>query len=163
MTREEVKDCLKLIQANYENYHPSDLKITLNLWAESFKDDPAEKVQAAVWSIIQTSTSNFAPKIGQVRQMMMDREPVQAMNEAEAWTLVYNAVCNSGYYANEEFNKLPADVRRAMAMLPERMRIPEKPAPVAAIESKETRSYGESASPKYVAELLRRWRDDSEG
>lgn len=114
MNREEAKDCLKLIQANYENFRPADMTITLNLWAESFKDDPAEVVKDAIWAIIQTSTSDFAPKIGQVRQMMVNRTVPQIMNEAEAWNLVYNALCNSNYHANEEYNKLPEEIRRAV-------------------------------------------------
>lgn len=114
MTREETRDCLKLIQANYENFHPADMTLTLNLWAESFASDPVEKVTAAIWSIIQTSTSNFAPNIGQIRKMMADRNPSNIPNESQAWELVYEALSNSNYHANEEFNKLPADIRRAV-------------------------------------------------
>lgn len=114
MTREEVRDCLKLIQANYENFRPVDMTVTLNLWHESFRDDPVEIVRAAVWAIIQTSTSDFAPKIGQVREKMLALSENQPMNESEAWALVEKAISNGIYGANEEYNKLPEDVKRSV-------------------------------------------------
>ena len=114
MTRDEVKDCLKLIQANYQTFKPADLTVTVNLWHESFKDDPAEAVRAAIWAIIQTSTSDFAPMIGQVREKMLSLSADQPMNEAEAWALVEKAIGNGIYGAGEEYNKLPEDVKRAV-------------------------------------------------
>ena len=113
MQRDEMRECLKLIQANYENWHPSDMGVTLNLWTESFKDDPAEEVRAAIWAIIQTSTSDFAPKVGQVREKMMSLKSNEP-TDAEAWVKVYNALCNSNYHAESAFRALPPDVQRAV-------------------------------------------------
>ena len=113
MTRDEMRECLKLIQANYENWRPADMGVTLNLWTESFKDDPAELVKAAIWAIIQTSTSDFAPKVGQVRAKMQSMQSVEE-TDAEAWVKVYQAVCDANYHAEQRFNELPADIRRAV-------------------------------------------------
>lgn len=114
MTREDAKNCLKLIQANYENFRPVDMTVTLDLWYASFKDDPAAQVRAAIWAIIQTSTSDFAPKIGQVREKMLSLSEEHPLNESEAWALVEKAIGNGLYGANEEYNKLPDDVKRAV-------------------------------------------------
>ena len=114
MTREEMRDCLKLIQANYENWKPADLSVTLNLWTESFKDDPAELVKAAIWAIIQTSTSDFAPKIGQVRAKMLSLQNVNEITDSQAWVQVYNALCDANYHAESRYNELPDDIRRAV-------------------------------------------------
>lgn len=114
MTKTDAGKVLMILADNYDSFKPQDKAAKINLWAEAFHDDNAEDVMRAVWAVITTDPSEFAPTVGKVRCMMNDMKPSNVMNESAAWCLVYEALCNSNYHANEEFNKLPADVRRAV-------------------------------------------------
>lgn len=115
MTRDETIKILMIIQAAYPNYKPPDKTVAVNVWSEMLSDIPYEQVSVAVKAYIQTDTSGFAPSIGNIRekvQFIFSEE--DDLNESAAWAIVWRAICNSGYHAEEEYNKLPAIVQRAV-------------------------------------------------
>ena len=115
MTRDETIKILMVIQAAYPNYKPPDKTVAVNVWAEMLSDIPYEKVSAAVKLYIQTDTSGFAPSVGDVRERVCDIFAKEDdLNETAAWSVVWKAICNSGYHAEEEFAKLPQVVQRAV-------------------------------------------------
>lgn len=115
MTRDETIKILMIIQAAYPNYKPPDKTVAVNVWSEMLSDIPYEQVSVAVKAYIQTDTSGFAPSIGNIRekvQFIFSEE--DDLNENAAWAIVWRAICNSGYHAEEEYNKLPPAVQRAV-------------------------------------------------
>lgn len=115
MTRDETIKILMIIQAAYPNYKPPDKTVAVNVWSEMLSDIPYEQVSIAVKAYIQTDTSGFAPSIGNIRekvQFIFSEE--DDLNESAAWEIVWRAICNSGYHAEEEYNKLPPIVQRAV-------------------------------------------------
>lgn len=114
MTRDETIKILMVIQAAYPNFKPPDKTVAVNLWHEMLSDYPYEKVSVAVKAYIRTDRSGFAPGIGAVVDIMQSLFGDQEKSEAEAWELVLKAVGNSGYNAEEEFQKLPEILKRVV-------------------------------------------------
>ena len=117
MKLEETRQILKILKTHYpQSFRNWDIKQSqdfLNLWAEAFKDEPVGLVATAVKSIIYSDTREFAPNIGQVKAMIHKLSTVNnSLTEQEAWNLVYKALENSGYHAEEEFKKLPPTVQK---------------------------------------------------
>lgn len=115
MTRDETIKILMVIQAAYPNYKPQDKTVAVNVWTEMLSDIPYEQVSTAVKAYIQTDTSGFAPSIGDVREKVRDIfSKENDLNETAAWSIVWKAICNSGYHAEEEFAKLPPVIQRSV-------------------------------------------------
>ena len=115
MTREETQKVLMAIATSYPAYKiPNERKTaTVDLWHEMLEDLTYEEVSKALKVFISTDTKGFAPSIGQIRAAVRSYDQ-EDMTDSEAWSLVYNALCNSNYNAAEEYNKLPPDVRRSV-------------------------------------------------
>lgn len=103
-----------VMQASYPNFRVSDKELTIKTWTGMLSDLSYEQVSKALQYFISTDTNGFAPSIGQIRASVQMTEPADGINESQAWAMVYNALCNSNYHAQEEFNRLPEDVRRAV-------------------------------------------------
>ena len=115
MTRDETIKILMVIQAAYPNYKPQDKTVAVNVWTEMLSDIPYEKVSTAVKAYIQTDTSGFAPSVGDVREKVRNIfAKKDELNETAAWSLVWKAICNSGYHSEEEFAKLPPIIQRTV-------------------------------------------------
>lgn len=118
MDREESKKILMVIQVSYPNWHPVDLTMAINTWHLMLEEYQYREVEAALKAFILTDTSGFAPTIGQLVEKIHNlRKKMNVKNdisELEAWSLVYKAICNSNYHAEEEFEKLPPAVQKAV-------------------------------------------------
>lgn len=114
MTREETQKILAAIQTAYPGYKVEDKKYAVDLWTEMLSDLTYEQVSIALRYFISTDTKGFAPSIGQLRAKANVGQQESMITDSEAWDMVYNALCNSNYHAEEEYNKLPTDVRHAV-------------------------------------------------
>ena len=118
MTKKEAFQLLTIMQANYPDsfrgMSDEGLKAKVALWADSFADTPFEVVAQAVRKFIQTDTSEFMPNIGKINKMLHSEDKETAMTAEDAFRLVEKALKNSGYHAQEEFNKLPPLVQKAV-------------------------------------------------
>ena len=116
MTREETKKILMAMQVLYRNFRVDDeLKTaTVDMWTEMLSDLSYEQVSQAVKEFAQTDTKGFPPTVGQIRANVAGHRTVDLMGEGRAWELVYQALQNGYYGAEEEFNKLPEDCRSAL-------------------------------------------------
>lgn len=113
MTTDGVIDTLRIISANYDNFKPPNMQDTVKLWLSAFKNFSNETVQNAVQQFIFTDTKGFAPKIGQIVDIIFS-DGREMMSEVEAWGCVSRALRNSTYGAEEEFKKLPESVKRVV-------------------------------------------------
>lgn len=119
MKFEEVKDILTILRVNYpntfRNMEKEDMKAYLNLWAEAFKEDPAEMVVKAVKSIIYADTREFAPNIGQVKSEMFKFYKDAQTDVNDAWQIVLrNAKCDIAQ-ARKNYEALPANIQKVIS------------------------------------------------
>ena len=117
MTEKQVTDILNVLKISFpQSFHNWGQEQIIGykaLWVEMFKDDDARLVVNAVKSLIGTSTSSFAPTIGQIKNKMHSLTTVNTeVSSLEAWEVVRKAISRSGWYAEEEFEKLPDDLKR---------------------------------------------------
>lgn len=115
MTREDFKILAKAINTMWPDTIFS--QASFDLWYGSLSDMSYEQASFALQRYI--STSEFAPKPASLRKQVA--QCIYNVTPQEAWSMVYKAICNSSYYAEEEFAKLPPDVQRAVGG-PERLR-----------------------------------------
>lgn len=121
MTRDETLKILMTIQAAYPSYKVPDKTVTANLWFRMLKDYTYIQVEAALDTYIRTNKSGFAPSIGEIIDILHMLFGEEDANEAEAWGLMWRAVKNSIYHAEEEFNKLPEAIQKT-AVSPARLK-----------------------------------------
>ena len=110
MTREETKILIRTIKTAYPNYRPEDMTETVDLWSVMLSETKYKEAAAALAKYIATDRTGFAPSIGQ----LLAKRQEEAMDPLTAWALVAKAIRRSAYYAEEEFEKLPPTVRKAI-------------------------------------------------
>ncbi|MCD7724904.1 MAG: hypothetical protein LUI12_05040 [Clostridiales bacterium] len=114
MTREQIQDFLAMIQATYPNFNPPNKTAAVNAWKLALEEYEEDEVHVAFKLYMQTNASGFAPVPGQIIDKIHTMTTPQELNEMEAWSLVANAIRNSGYNSVEEFAKLPPTVQKAV-------------------------------------------------
>lgn len=114
MTREETQGILMSIQAAYQNYRAPDKTIAVNTWYKMLSEYTYNQVSAGLKAYILSDTSGFAPSIGQIIDKIHSMSGQEEFSEMEAWALVSKAIRNSGYNSQEEFEKLPPLVQKAV-------------------------------------------------
>lgn len=116
MDRLETAEILTVLKAAYQQFYnglsAEDANGIVDLWAEMFKDEPAAVVAVAVKAMIASRTNTFPPNIGEVKAQIVKMQAPQEMTATEAWALVYKAIANSGYCAQEEYDRLPKTLQR---------------------------------------------------
>lgn len=116
MTRDEMKEVLIMMQATYPKWQPESLTATIDAWYALFRDYQKIAVDAALNTYIKTSDSAFAPSASQIMGIIRtaNSKPLGVMTSQEAWDLVNRASQRALYYAEEEFEKLPPLVQKAV-------------------------------------------------
>ena len=115
MTRDETKKLVMTISAAFPNYKPDvPMSIVIDLWATQLEDCPYEVAMKALSDYIRSDTKGFAPSVGQIVSAISAQAHKNDLSDAEAWALVSRAASKAGYYAEEEFNKLPLLVQKAI-------------------------------------------------
>lgn len=116
MNRSETKEVVMAIYNLYPNWKPSDLSFTVDTWNVFLSEYDKKEVQVALATYVKSNTSGFAPSVGQLIQLLpsLIKKEESLLNEAEAWCLVRKAIRKSSYYADEEFQKLPSEIQKAV-------------------------------------------------
>lgn len=115
MTRDETINILMSVQAAYPNFRVPDKTIAVNTWYSLLEEYTYEQVNSAVKRYIQTNKSGFAPSIGQIIDQICVMYSNNDANEIAAWGVVLKALRNSTYHSEEEFNKLPLVIQKAVS------------------------------------------------
>lgn len=107
MTKEEFKVIIKAMKAVYTDPKFLPDADAYNVWFALLGDLPYEQVNLAVQKYMLTE--KFPPTIADIRSKATElvEDVDNSMTELQAWSLVKKAICNSGYHAQEEFDKLP--------------------------------------------------------
>lgn len=121
MTREETVKIIRIMVDSYPNYKPNDISETVDVWHMMLEEYSYQEVSVALKAYILSDESGFAPSIGKLVSKIHTITAPQELNEMEAWSLVYKAICNSTYNSVSEFEKLPLLVQKAVG-LPDSLR-----------------------------------------
>ena len=112
MERDKFAILVKAMKAVYSDPKFITDQDAFNVWYELLKDIPYELCQAAIHRYM--STNKFPPTIADIRQLATEIVTPEQMNEGEAWSKVYKAICNSTYNSAAEFEKLPKECQKAV-------------------------------------------------
>jgi len=116
MTKNDTAKVMAILATAYPQFYAKQSKeekvAAVSLWADLFADDDPSIVLAAVKSHIATDTKGYPPVIGQIKEQVVKLTQPKQMTEQEAWSLVYRAICNSGYHAQTEYDALPPLLQR---------------------------------------------------
>lgn len=127
MTTQETAKIIYVIKATYPNsfqkYTTKDLENMIAAWSSVMEDYVYELVSAGLKSYLASDTKGFPPSPGQVIDFIskITTPPQDNLTIDEAWSYVVNAICNSGYNAAEEYEKLP-DICKKIVVNPARLR-----------------------------------------
>lgn len=124
MTKEEIRELLVLLRELYPQsfvHHTAEgTQLIFQVWCETFKNENAKLVHAAVMKLIQNNKTNFAPTIGEIRETMYDLAGIRIMTAEEVWTTARQFWCNLGTRSAMEieprYKKLPEEVKRAFSI-----------------------------------------------
>ena len=118
MTVNESAAIIAVLQACYPRYYrgltKDEYKNMVILWTDLFADFDYQRVKAGVQAYLANDKNGFPPSPGQVIAMIRTAETNNDIGGLEAWALVRKAVQNSYYHADEEYERLPEAVKKAV-------------------------------------------------
>ena len=117
MTLKETAQVLAVLHAVYpQTVGQTDdaLRAKMNVWQEIFTEEPVSVVMAAAKAFIATDTRGFMPLPGQIKEQMAVMKNQADITEQEAWDIVMVALRNSAYNSQEEYAKLPEEIKHAV-------------------------------------------------
>ena len=106
MTVDEFQIIAKAIRSVYPNMLPDDG--ARDVWYSMLSDLSYPQVSTALK--VHMMTSKYPPTIADLRADHAER----GMSEMEAWAMVRKAIRNGSYGAEEEYEKLPEIIQRAV-------------------------------------------------
>lgn len=113
MNEQETGKILAVISEMYPSFRKDrDIQATQDIWFTIFRHTPYEQVSQALMSYIATDTKGFPPVPGALNERICQARELDGMNENEAWCLVFRALSRGIYNSEEEFGKLPEEIRK---------------------------------------------------
>lgn len=113
MNMKETGKILSVISEMYPSFRKDrNIEATAKIWQQIFAQTPYDLVSRALTSYIATDAKGFPPVPGALNERICQARELNGMNENEAWSLVYRAVCRGIYNSREEFDKLPEEIRQ---------------------------------------------------
>lgn len=119
MRLEETKKIIATIMATfpaqYGRFDKMMIDNMISSWAEIFKDYEYPEVNAGLTVFLKTDISGFPPTPAMIIDKISKHiKPTNEIAPLEAWALVSKAISNSNYNSQEEFEKLPPLVQKAV-------------------------------------------------
>ena len=113
MNQAETGKILAVISEIYPSFRKDrNIEATARIWHQIFAQTPYALVEQALTSYSATDTKGFPPVPGALNERIYQLEELRGLNENEAWSLVYRALCRGIYNSEEEFAKLPKEIQR---------------------------------------------------
>ena len=122
MTREETAKIVGVLMGYYpdtfKNMSDEQTRMFIEIWQKSFADESYKEVSVAVWDFIQSSTDDFMPKVGKIKQIIREHRFEDVPNEMEAFEIMIRARKRYNMYApisdKDEYETLPEPIKRAV-------------------------------------------------
>lgn len=118
MNRKETLQILSLIKIAFPNtytkFNDEELNQVALLWEAQFKDYDFEMVAVATNTFISRDLSGFAPTIAQIKDIAYDLMNPNKRTDDEIWIPIHEAICNGYYNTQEEYDKLPEDLKECV-------------------------------------------------
>jgi len=122
MTREECKRIIAIIAATYPKFEiGDDPKLTVDAWYLFLKDYEYLDIEMALKIFVSTENSPYYPSASQLIGQINKVRSLKNAQEVDVWREVRPAIRNSGYHAEEEFNKL-SETAKKMVGDPQQLR-----------------------------------------
>lgn len=114
MTREEFKILVKGMKAVYTEPSFIPDQHAFDVWYEMLNDLDYNLASNAIKKHMMNNEK--VPKVSHIRQeaTSFKKDKSEELNEMAAWGMVQKALRRCGYYAEEEFEKLPPVVQKAI-------------------------------------------------
>lgn len=112
MTRKEFANIVFAIKSVFTMPSLLCSPESVTVWYESLKDLDYPTCHNAVMAYIQSEDK--IPTPASIRKKIVEISRTNELNEMQAWALVSKALRNGGYHAQEEFEKLPQNVKIAV-------------------------------------------------
>lgn len=113
MTREGIKKCIALLTVTYPNtykdFKAEQYDALIQGWRIQFNQCDDLDVWVALNRVI--SVSSFPPSIAEIKEKMIDDN---SPSGEEVWETILKAGRNGNYGAEEEYQKLPEEIRRVI-------------------------------------------------
>ena len=123
MTKQETGTLLQILKTSYPHYYKNisqeEAKSILSLYHEMFGQYPAEVVAMALKNYIKSNI--YPPTIAGLMEQIELLTDQGENDSTKLWNTLNRAICNSGYHAKEEFEKLP-EVLQEWAGSPDTLR-----------------------------------------
>ena len=135
MTKAEITKILAVLKANYSDSYKIDsetMNALINTWYSVYKNVPAEIVQSAVMEYIASDSTGYAPKIGQLNEIIYNRNG-KIESAEDAWLIVKNCIRNCGWDM--------ADCKAKWEKMPEVVKAMYKPSDLYDLGMQETLEY----------------------
>lgn len=113
MNKQETGKILSVISEIYPQFRKDwNVSATAAVWQKIFEHTPYREVEQALLAYIATDTRGFPPVPGAINERICQARELTGMTEDEAWNLVFRALSRGIYNSQEEFGKLPEEIRR---------------------------------------------------
>lgn len=112
MTVKETTELLARIRAMYPNekqLSAEELKFKIEMWADALKCVTYAQILEAFKAYYTTMDTGFAPQVGQLLNYIRHKNK---LSETEIKIALQRALCDSTYHAEEQFERLPDDLKR---------------------------------------------------
>lgn len=114
MTLEETKKILMTANALFPAWKVENPEETIQAWHWALGEYTAESVMAAMQIFVKTRNSAFAPSPSELIDCMHAPSKHEQLSESEAWYMVKQAIQGANYNAEENYEKLPPIVQKAV-------------------------------------------------
>lgn len=112
MTREEFTKIVLALKSVYTAPTLLATKESLDMWYASLQDIDYNTCKTGVVAYIQSEEK--LPTPAGIRNKIVELSQMGELNEMQAWGLVSKALRNGLYHSQEEFDKLPENVKKAV-------------------------------------------------
>ena len=116
MTKQETAKLIAMLKEYYpRDYESTDIMSRVNAWHMILQDYDYKEATAALLAFVATDLKGFAPTVGQIiEKIQLIKGSANELTEGEAWALVSRATRNGAYKSEEEFNRLPEQVKQVV-------------------------------------------------
>lgn len=118
MTDAEIKKLIFVTKAAYPSvynkYDAEDLDNLLIAWRMCLADYTYDQASKGLMAYMRTDTKGFPPVAGQIIEQIQKLCQKEELLPSQAWDRVMRGIRNGTYGAEEEYDKLPSMVQKAI-------------------------------------------------